>query len=485
MAQKRRVRYYADDSVTALDMEAGHVMRPVRVRMVHSLVRSLGLDAHMDLFAPPPLQADSLLLAHSPYMVRFLQSAAAICADPARPEYRDLQQVFNCPCAGFAALPLMTDDTPLFPDTWRVVSSYSAASIACARSLIRGEADIAINWAGGMHHAMPGNCSGFCHVNDIVLAIRTLRAKFRRVLYIDLDCHHGDGVEIAFVDDPSVVTLSLHQFGGGFFPGTGDVTDAGFGPGEGFSVNLPVPFGTRDDEYKLLFGAALRSVVAAYDPEAVVLQCGADTIYGDPVGGLHISTRAFADCARMALDLRLPTVMLGGGGYNVTNTARAWAILTAVAVGRYDTLPVHIPSNEPYLYPHYATPDAAKLAASPTAAVDFPALHVDVPSPQLPPAPTAAVRSRPRSRRGGAGSPPVSSSTVPPGGLPQIGVSWERLTQVLAAVNQSMYRVHVLRRGLERPREALQPTPPRRNGPRTRSMSAAAASSPDKQKSIE
>jgi histone deacetylase 1/2 len=439
-ARRRRVRYYADDRVTAMEMEPNHVMRPVRVRLTHSLVRSLDLHHDLEIYAPPRVDPNELLAAHAPQFVDFLRTAETVCAAPHLPKHVAAQYAFNAPCVGYLPASLATDDTPLFPGVWDLVSSYSAASLACARVLNRDGADVSINWAGGMHHAMPSHCSGFCHVNDIVLAIRELRKRFRRVLYVDLDAHHGDGVELAFRDDPTVMTVSIHQFGNGFFPGTGGLAEQGIGIGHGFSVNLPLNAGATDATYTTLFKTALRSVMHAFDPEACVLQCGADTIFGDPIGQLRISTYAFADCARYVLDaVAVPTVMLGGGGYNVTNTARTWAILTAVATGRYETLPLYVPQSDPYFFPHYCCADPVTAAEDPSCPVRLPLLHV-VP-------PTAA-----------SASTVAAVTSLTPGSAPRRG---KRATPkpatpvydeapIIRFVNASMKRVLLLRQGLFR-----------------------------------
>jgi acetoin utilization deacetylase AcuC-like enzyme len=414
-------------------MEADHVMRPIRVRLAHSLVRTLGLDEHLDLCTAAPLEPADMLPAHTPELIDTLYNAGTICSDPARPEHVSLQTAGGCPCAGSPGLPL-ADETPLFPAVWDLVSSYAGASVAGAEALVADEADVAVNWAGGMHHAMPSNCFGFCHVNDIVLAIRRLRRRFRRVLYIDIDAHHGDGVEVAFVDDPTVMTYSLHQFGQGYFPGTGDVTDAGHGPGEGFAVNVPLPAGTGDGDYTMLFHSALRAVVSAFDPEAVVLQCGADTLFGDPVGGLRVSTHGWAECADAVVNgLGLPTLMLGGGGYNVPNTARAWAILTAVATQRYAQLPHELPPADPYFYPHYCCTDPLRAAESPDALIHAPLMHVTVPAgaaPQV--APTAVA-----GRKGA-----VSAARV---ALAAAAQRNERDAEILRHVHHCMRRVRLVR----------------------------------------
>ncbi|KAG5503479.1 hypothetical protein JKF63_05618 [Porcisia hertigi] len=275
-----------------------------------------------------------------------------ICSNPLDEVSLAFQKEFDVPFAS------QDGDCPLFPEVWALVSSQAGASLACAEALIRGDATVAMNWAGGMHHAAPAHASGFCFVNDIVLCIRRLLRHYHRVLYVDLDVHHGDGVEEAFYGNHRVMTLSLHQFGNGFFPGTGDYpTPETAGS---FAINVPLPTRTGDAAYLLSFRTALSSVVQCFDPEVVVVQCGADTIAGDLIGRLCVTTLAHTQCVADVLSLERPTVLLGGGGYHVFHTARCWAIHTATALGRTAAqLPLYIPREDPY-YMDYRRESAPK-----------------------------------------------------------------------------------------------------------------------------
>ncbi|GAB0195324.1 histone deacetylase 8 [Grus japonensis] len=186
--------------------------------------------------------------------------------------------------------------------------------------------------------------SGFCYLNDAVLGILRLRQKFDRVLYIDLDLHHGDGVEDAFSFTSKVMTVSLHKFSPGFFPGTGDVTDVGLGKGRYYSVNVPIQDGIQDEKYYQICETVLKEVYAAFNPDAVVLQLGADTIAGDPMCSFNMTPEGVGKCLKYVLQWQLATLILGGGGYNLANTARCWTYLTGVILGR--TLSSEIPDHE-------------------------------------------------------------------------------------------------------------------------------------------
>jgi histone deacetylase 1/2 len=184
-------------------------------------------------------------------------------------------------------------------------------------------------------------------VNDICICIYALLQKYLRVLYVDLDVHHGDGVERAFAANPRVMTFSMHEYGQGFFPSTGSVDDTGTGEGEGFAVNVPLPARVGDQVYRILFQATFASLMEAFDPEAIVVQCGADAICGDLIGRLCVTTHAHKQCVEDILATQKPTILLGGGGYHVFHTAKCWAVHTAAAVG-LTHLPQHIPPSDPY-----------------------------------------------------------------------------------------------------------------------------------------
>lgn len=341
---KEQIVYFVDNSVTAIAYAEGHVMRPSRVRALHSLVRSLGLDASMTCCVARPARLEEMGAFHRLAYLECLRRAPCICGDPLEPTALSLQKEFDVPVG------TSTGDCPLFPEVWSLVSSQAGASLACADALISGPARIAINWSGGMHHAAAAHASGFCFVNDIVLCIRRLLRRFHRVLYVDLDVHHGDGVEGAFDGNDRVLTLSLHQFGDGFFPGTGDYVDTATAEEAGFALNVPLPARTGDTAYRLSFRTALTAAVSVFGPEAVVLQCGADTITGDLIGRLCVTTAAHTLCVADVLSLQLPTVLLGGGGYHVLHTAQCWAIHTATVIGRRSCgqLPQYIPAHDPY-----------------------------------------------------------------------------------------------------------------------------------------
>jgi histone deacetylase HOS2 len=205
-----------------------------------------------------------------------------------------------------------------------------------------------------LHHAKKNLASGFCYINDIVLAINLLLTHNPRVLYIDIDVHHGDGVEDAFKSTDRVFTLSYHKFGidrNGypFFPGTGNINEMGptdpTNLGKGHSLNIPIDDGIDDEQYKWLFRTVTDAVIEKYNPTAIVLQSGADSLGGDRLGRFNLNIKAHGFCIETVKSYGRPLLLIGGGGYTPRNVARTWCHETAVCVGAelHDDLPSHIP----------------------------------------------------------------------------------------------------------------------------------------------
>ncbi|KAI9512337.1 histone deacetylase complex catalytic component RPD3 [Russula earlei] len=239
------------------------------------------------------------------------------------------------------------DDCPVFDGLFDYCAISAGGSMEGAARLSRDKCDIAVNWAGGLHHAKKSEASGFCYVNDIVLGILELLRYHSRVLYIDIDVHHGDGVEEAFYVTDRVMTVSFHKYGE-YFPGTGELRDVGMNKGKYYSLNFPLRDGINDENYKSVFEPVIQQVMESYDPAAVVLQCGTDSLAGDKLGCLNLSMRGHANCVRFVKSFHKPLLLLGGGGYTMRNVSRAWAYETGLATGV--ELGRDIPVNEYYEY---------------------------------------------------------------------------------------------------------------------------------------
>lgn len=236
-------------------------------------------------------------------------------------------------------------DCPPIDGIYDYCCAIGGSTLSAARALTDRTVDIAVNWCGGWHHAQRDEAEGFCYVNDIALGILELRKTFENILYFDLDIHHGNGVENCFSYTKRVMTVSLHLYEPGFYPGTGSEKEVGHGSGAYYSVNAPLLSGTSDSTYIDIFDWLLNSVLEKFKPDAIVIQCGADGLSGDPVGqNFNLSLKAYGHCLKQVLNLKKPTLVLGGGGYHIANTARCWAYLSSVVVGA--TLNTDIPEHE-------------------------------------------------------------------------------------------------------------------------------------------
>ncbi len=231
------------------------------------------------------------------------------------------------------AMGLGTADCPLFPGMYDYVRLAAGGTLTGARLILQGEADIVFNPSGGFHHAAAGSAAGFCYVNDVVIAADELARAGKRVLVLDIDVHHCEGVQEAFYERADVMTVSMHEGGKGFFPGTGFEDEIGTGPGEGFTANLPLPRGTHDAIYQEAFGETVLPLLRAFDPDVILLELGMDTLAGDPLAHLRLTNNTPADCLDLVLALGKPILATGGGGYNVPNTVRAWTLCWSVLCG--------------------------------------------------------------------------------------------------------------------------------------------------------
>lgn len=316
-SSRRKVCYYYDGDVGNYYYGQGHPMKPHRIRMTHNLLVNYGLYRKMQIFRPSRTSADDMTKFHSEDYIKFLKHI--------RPDnmndYQKQMQRFN-----------VGEDCPVFDGLFEFCQISAGGSIAGAVKLNKRHTDVAVNWAGGLHHAKKSEASGFCYVNDIVLAILELLKHHQRVLYIDVDIHHGDGVEEAFYTTDRVMTVSFHKYGE-YFPGTGDLKDIGAASGKYYSLNYPLRDGMDDDSFSTLFQSVLGKVMERYQPSAVVLQCGADSLTSDRLGCFNLTLKGHAKCVEYMLKFNKPLLLLGGGGYTIRNVARCWTYETATALG--------------------------------------------------------------------------------------------------------------------------------------------------------
>ncbi|KAK4683538.1 hypothetical protein P7C73_g6709, partial [Tremellales sp. Uapishka_1] len=308
-----------------------HPMRPHRMELTNQLVLGYGLHSRMTMHSPRKATEEELETFHDADYVDFLKrvtpkNAAVLTKDWTK---------FN-----------VGDDCPVFYDLFSFCQQYAGASLAAARKLSQDSTDIAINWSGGLHHAKKGEASGFCYVNDIVLAILELLRYQPRVLYIDIDIHHGDGVQEAFYLSNRVLTVSFHKYAADFFPGTGNLNENGSELGKYFSLNVPLQDGIDDESYISLFKAVMEPTITTFRPSSIVLQCGADSLGCDRIGTFNLSIAAHGECVRYIKSFNLPLLVLGGGGYRQSSVARCWAYETGILTGV--SLPDELPPNNYY-----------------------------------------------------------------------------------------------------------------------------------------
>jgi acetoin utilization protein AcuC len=312
-----------DDALLGYTMGGDHPMHPVRLDLTMRLADSLGVlsGSRVQLLRPTPADVQLLTLVHDP---AYLDAVRRAPADPSGVGHG-----------------LGTDDNPIFEGMYDAAALITGGSVLAAQQVHSGAAQHAVNIAGGLHHAMRDAASGFCIFNDAAVAIAWLLAPgYQRIAYLDLDVHHGDGVQAAFYRDPRLLTVSIHQTPLTLWPGTGFPEETGDpDTALGSAVNLALPNGTDDSGWLRAFTAVVPSVIRAFSPQILVTQCGCDAHHEDPladlaltVDGQRASYRAVHDQAHEVCDGRW--IALGGGGYGLVRCVpRAWTHLIAEAGG--------------------------------------------------------------------------------------------------------------------------------------------------------
>ncbi len=311
-----------DQRFTAYDFGLGHPMHPMRLNLTHQLALHLGLLDHEDVMVVPsqPAADEALATVHTQELIATVRE---LSADPR---------------AAHGQLGIGDADTPAFAGMHEASALAVGATVDCARAVWEGRAQHAVNIAGGLHHAMPSRAAGFCVYNDAAVGIRDLLAAgAERVAYIDVDVHHGDGVETVFWDDPRVLTVSLHQSGRTLFPGTGSPGDTGGSAAPDSAVNVALPPGTDDGGWLRAYQAVVPPVVRAFDPDIIVSQHGCDSHHSDPlahldltIDGMHAAYTWIHELAHEVSGGRW--VALGGGGYELVEVvSRAWAHVIGIA----------------------------------------------------------------------------------------------------------------------------------------------------------
>jgi len=284
-------------------------------------LKSMGMLGGIDqkIVEPTMAQRSDLELFHTPKYLDALQRASQ--------GHWDVDVLH----AGLA-----TPDTPVFAGMYEYAALAAGASLKGAEMILSGDVDIAFNPSGGYHHAHSTHAAGFCYVNDVVLACLALAAAGKRVLLLDIDAHHCDGVQEAFYERSDILTMSFHEHGPDFYPGTGAIDEVGLSAGRGFSVNVPLPEETDDKSFGLAFKAITTPVIEKFAPDVIVMELGMDCLAGDPLTHLQLTNNAYADAMEHIMGFNRPILAVGGGGYNPENSVRGWARTWGVMIGDTD-----------------------------------------------------------------------------------------------------------------------------------------------------
>ncbi|MBA4159057.1 MAG: acetoin utilization protein AcuC [Gemmatimonadetes bacterium] len=318
-----------DPAYTRYRFRPDHPFNPKRLELAVSLIEALGLvgtdTEDTAVVAPRPATEEELLSVHAPEYIDAVRRMSQPDASP-----RDGWQ-----------WGLGTDDNPVFPGMHDAAALVVGGSVRAAEAVMSGEVQRAFNIAGGLHHAHHARASGFCIYSDVGAAIRWMRSAYgARVMYIDHDAHHGDGVQGIFYDDPAVLTVSLHESGRYLFPGTGFVTEVGEGDGYGYSMNVPLEPFTEDESWLDIHRSLLPELADAFRPDVIVLVNGVDGHVLDPLTHLRATTRLYEETVRIVAGIADKhcegrIIATGAGGYDIWRVVpRAWALVWAALSGQ-------------------------------------------------------------------------------------------------------------------------------------------------------
>ena len=311
----RKTAFIYEDSMADHVLGDEHPMKPVRLRYTFELASQYGLldTPRSMLVVPRSATMEEVLRFHTP---EYVEAVKAISKGDTSVDERK----YN-----FAP-----GDNPPFPGMYEASMLSTGGSMRGVELLLSEGYDAVLNISGGLHHAMPGYVYGFCVFNDPVIAIKELVRRGLRVAYVDIDCHHGDGVQYAFYDTDQVLTISLHESGQYIFPGTGFPQETGAGKGRGYSVNVPLYPYTSDEVYLWAFQQVVPPLLEAFEPDVLVTQLGIDSHFNDPITHLSLTVQGFGSVVSHFGALAPKWLALGGGGYDLQAVARAWTLAYAI-----------------------------------------------------------------------------------------------------------------------------------------------------------
>ncbi len=308
--------YPYTDELRNYQFNPEHPLKPDRLKLTYLLSEHLGLLDRVKIIEPSIATRDDIEMFHSPDFI----DAVIKCGETACVDYRH---------------GLGTPDNPVFPNIYEAAARYVGATLDGMQEIMNGASN-AFVISGGLHHAQRTEASGFCIFNDVVLAIMKLQKKKKcKVMYVDIDAHHGDGVQNAFYRSKDVLTVSTHQNGRNFFPGTGFVYESGAGDAIGYSVNVPVSVGASSEELISVLNEIIVPLMESYNPDLLVSQLGVDGHFLDPLAQLAYSSHGYETVVRKLRDLssdicKIGWLAVGGGGYHPINVARLWTLFLAI-----------------------------------------------------------------------------------------------------------------------------------------------------------
>jgi len=318
-----------DDGFVNYNLGPSHPLRPIRVKLTYELMKSLTIleDTNVQVIETKPASREDILLFHDENYIRLVEQ-------------------YSKKGTGL----LDAGDTPAFKGCYEATSLVVGASLAGADAIMTGQVSHAFNPSGGLHHAHPERASGFCIFNDPAVVIAYLKSKYgvKRLVYLDIDAHHGDGVMYGFYEDPTVLGIDFHESGHYLFPGTGFTDEIGKGEAAGLKLNIPLPPATGDEAYLEAFREVVPAVLREFQPEIILVQCGADGHQDDRLAHLRMTTTSYSEIVgemhRLAHELcKGRMLMFGGGGYTLANVPRVWTVAFGALAGV--TSDDHIPPN--------------------------------------------------------------------------------------------------------------------------------------------
>lgn len=312
-AHKSGTIFVYSDELAWFDFGADHYFKPERAAKTYELCNRYGVMNHewMRMLDPERPDESILRLFHEDEYIMLLEKAS--------------QGEFSLDALERG---IGTQDNPILPGIFEWSLKVTGGTVAAINSILKGEAIAAFNPLGGFHHAMKGNAEGFCYVNDIVIAIKDALVKFPgiKIAYLDIDAHHGNGVQDAFYDDPRVLFLCTHETGKSLYPWSGYENETGEGEGRGYTVNIPLESGSDDEVFSYVFDEIIPPVIKGFAPDMIVAELGADTLISDPLTHLKLTNNGYIMAVKKVIEICPRILALGGGGYDLYRTARCWTL---------------------------------------------------------------------------------------------------------------------------------------------------------------